>query len=158
MTIKTSQVTNRRELRFESFGDILLDVEGILGRSHRTLGNWSAAQIVEHLALTFRCAVDGSEYKANIVFRSLSPLVKKKTLSQAMTPGLTMPSGMRPDFYPDEAVEEQTALEHLKYEIERYQDAEELAKHVVFGKLKRHEWDQLHFRHAEMHLSFIVLD
>jgi hypothetical protein len=30
--------------------------------------------------------------------------------------------------------------------------------HGFFGKLTHQQWDQLHMRHAELHLSFLVTD
>ncbi len=40
-------------------------------------------------------------------------------------------------------------IDRLNREPQRYPSP-------VFGKMTKEEWDQLHLRHAEMHLSFYV--
>ena len=43
----------RRSLRYQSFGEVMSDVERLL-EGHDTVGNWSLAQICRHLAVVMR--------------------------------------------------------------------------------------------------------
>ncbi len=45
---------------------------------------------------------------------------------------------------------------NLRQAIHRLQTEEKRAPNPVLGKLTREEWDRLHCRHAELHLSFLV--
>ncbi len=47
--IETKKVTDRRTLSFRSLDDIQADVEALDGSAIRTTGNWTAAQIVQHV-------------------------------------------------------------------------------------------------------------
>ena len=53
-------------------------------------------------------------------------------------------------------VSTQDGLDQLRTQIERLNREAKRAPSPVFGKMTREEWDQLHLRHAEMHLSFYV--
>jgi hypothetical protein len=58
--VKTSRVTDRRELQFSSMPDILDDVEYLAsGDPPRTTGNWSGGQIVQHVAMLINFSIDG---------------------------------------------------------------------------------------------------
>ena len=63
--IDTGKVAGRRELHFNSLDDILADVDRLASsREIRTLGNWSAGQIFEHVARVMDKSIDGSEQPA----------------------------------------------------------------------------------------------
>jgi hypothetical protein len=47
-------------------------------------------------------------------------------------------------------------LNELRAAIDRLNREPKRAPSPVFGKMTREEWDQLHLRHAELHLSFFV--
>ena len=65
-----------------------------------------------------------------------------------------MPPGMARHLAPKEPASISEAVEALSAAIERLKIEETRHPHPVFGRLTRHEWDLLHMRHAEMHLSF----
>lgn len=156
MSANAAKVPGRRELHFESVDDILAEAEQVMGKPHRAVGNWTAAQILEHLALAFNRSVDGSDYRPPFFVRWLASLLKRPILNRPMRSGFKMPKAMRPDFMPPDNATEENALEELRASFNRYQSAAELAPNVALGKLSREEWDKLHMRHAEMHLGFIV--
>ena len=69
-----------------------------------------------------------------------------------------MPAAMEPDFMPPDEVSIGDGVAALRSAIERFKSANdsELQPSMAFGKMTRDEYNQLHMRHAEMHLSFIV--
>jgi FPC/CPF motif-containing protein YcgG len=50
------------------------------------------------------------------------------------------------------------ALQRLRNAVARLQNERMTAKHPVLGQLNHDEWNQLHLRHAELHLSFVTTD
>jgi hypothetical protein len=156
MAVKTGKVAGRRTLHFDSIEDIVRDAEQIVGQPHRTLGNWSAAQIIEHIAKTMTGAVDGVQGRPPFYIRWFAPLMKNGVLNKPMSPGFTLPKQLHADFMPANDAEEQKALENLRSAFERYKAAASLKPNVIFGRFTREEWDKLQKRHSEMHLSFIV--
>lgn len=156
MAVATKTVTGRRELHFESIQDILADAEQLASNEVECLGNWSCGQIFDHLAKTFKATVDGVSFRAPWYIRLCAPLMKKKFLTKSMPAGFQFPERMRPDFEPADPVSTEDGLNHLREAIHRYQSAPNRAPHVVFGNMTNEEWDQLHCRHSELHLSFAV--
>jgi hypothetical protein len=53
----------------------------------------------------------------------------------------------------DDAIAGLAAMERA---VARLRQTHVRAPHPLFGSLSAEEWDQLHMRHSEMHLSFIV--
>jgi hypothetical protein len=59
-TIETAKVVGRRMLRFETLDDIARDVETLAAANEiKTLGNWTAGQLLQHLAIVMNSAIDG---------------------------------------------------------------------------------------------------
>src|SRR5918993_253783 len=54
---RTAVTPGRRTLRYESFDEVMTDVERLL-EGHRTVGNWSLDRIYHHLAAVLRRHVD----------------------------------------------------------------------------------------------------
>ena len=58
--IKTVNVTDRRDLHFSTMKNLLDDVEQLdEAPSRRATGNWTAAQIVQHVAKLIEFSIDG---------------------------------------------------------------------------------------------------
>jgi hypothetical protein len=55
-----------------------------------------------------------------------------------------------------ERQDSQTGLAELRRAVGRLHDEIDRAPHPVLGELSLDEWDSLHLRHAEMHMSFLV--
>jgi len=156
MTINTKQVTGRRELHFESIDNVVHDAEQITSGDAKSLGNWTPGQILQHLALSMNNAVDGVPFKAPLFIRLIAPLFKKSFLTKPMPPGFKMPKQMEPKFMPLEDVSTEQGLAALREAAERFKSATSFEPNAALGKLTREQQHQLQFRHAEMHLSFIV--
>lgn len=152
----TTEVARRRTLHFASYQQMLDDVHAMAGRPTRHLGNWSLGQICEHLAKAMEYAVDGAPFTVPWYLRLAGPLVKNRVLTRPLKPGFKLPKSAAA--YLPSNTDAATGIARLEAAIARYQQTAELKPHSVLGHLSRDEWDQLNFRHAEMHLSFIVPD
>lgn len=152
--VDSTRVVGRRTLHFSSYDDVLADVRAMNSRPTRHLGNWTLGEICDHLAKAIEYAVDGAPFKAAWFLRALGPLLKKRFLSRPMKPGFRLPKSAA--VYLPEDKDASAGIVRLEKAIQRYRDSDSLKPHSIFGPLSRAEYDQLNFRHAEMHLSFIV--
>ena len=71
------------------------------------------------------------------------------------SPGITLPKDSEAVMYPPVS-SPQDALEMLRRAVERTKTQRMSARHPAFGALTHEQWVQLHLRHAELHLSFVV--
>ncbi|REK05453.1 MAG: DUF1569 domain-containing protein [Planctomycetota bacterium] len=152
--VETAQVSGRRELHFDSYQEILDDVHRLASGPTKHLGNWSLGQCCEHLAKGMEYAVDGASFKASWILRLVGPLLKNRLITRPMKPGFKLPKNATP-YLPGES-DDSVGIARLEKAIERMQNVTGPKPHVFLGAMTREEWDQLHFRHAEMHLSFIL--
>ncbi|MFN5799080.1 MAG: DUF1569 domain-containing protein, partial [Planctomyces sp.] len=84
MPVNPRHVQGRRELTFHSLQQVLDDVEQLAASpATRTLGNWSLAQLLNHLALTMNGSIDGFSVQAPWFIRLLAPLFKQSALKKS---------------------------------------------------------------------------
>ncbi len=152
--IETKKVTDRRGLNFRSLDDIQADVEALDGSAIRTTGNWTAAQIVQHVADVITLSVDGFGFKLALLLRVLGRLLRSHALSKPMRPGFNVPPAMRARLPSDQLPFEQ-AVASFRETIGRAKSERMTKASPLLGAMTHEEWEQLHCRHAEMHFSFI---
>ena len=153
--VNTKTVAGRRELRFESFDEVLADAERLAGMEIRTLGNWSYGQILRHLARSIDAMIDGAPFSFPAPLQwVMRILMKKKFLSKTLTPGFKLPKSAG-RLQPEETTVEE-GLAELRIAVERTKTESQRAPHGGFGKIPNDECDQFQLRHAEMHMSFVV--
>jgi hypothetical protein len=152
--VDSTRVTGRRTVHFDSYEELLADVHQMNAQPSRYLGNWSLGQVCEHLAKAIEYMVDGAPFRAPWVIRTVGPWIKKRIISRPMKPGFRLPKSAAA--YLPENSDAAVGIARLEQAIERYRQAAVLKPHSIFGTMTREEVDQLNFRHAEMHLSFIV--
>ncbi len=121
----------------------------------RTLGNHTYPQILKHLALIMHGSIDGIDSKAPWIVRLIMPLFKKRILSKTMSAGFKLPADAEGMLWP-EASSLAEALDDFRKGIHRLQTESKREPSPFLGKLTREEWDQLHLRHAELHMGFVV--
>lgn len=149
----------RRELHYDSLDAFLNDAEHVARVKHHTVGKWTYAQIIDHLAKTMRCGFDGFGFRAPWFVRYLiAPLIKNSFLIKPMKPGFKLPRKLAAVILPADDVALQPALESLRQVIARGKRETPKAEHPAFGKLASQEWTSLNLRHAELHMSFVVPD
>lgn len=156
MTVNPKTVPGRRDLTFHSLDDVLEDVEQFAALSTvRTLGNWSFDRLLAHLAMTFRGSIDGFQTQAPFWIRLIAPFFKKRVISSPLRPGIRLPKSAEADAYPA-AGSLQSALDDFRCSVQRAKSERMDKPHPAFGRMTHNEWLQLHLRHCEMHLSFVV--
>ncbi len=147
----------RRRVQYADLDDLLADAERLVDLQAPTTGNWSVGQILEHLALVMDKSIDGFEtpplpWVVRLVFRLF---LKKKILNRPMQPGLKLPKRAEQEIVVD-SIDERKALAHLKQAVQRLKTETDRKPSPILGRLSVDEWNRLHVRHAEMHMSFIA--
>jgi len=149
-----TEPSTRRELRFESLDEVLADVEILVSGGHRTVGNWTLAQILTHLQKTFDASIDGFGFESNWLIRKvLGPLFKKRFLTKPLPAGFKLPKSASA-ILPDSHVALEESFAKFQKAIARLKCDKPSAPHPGLGKLTPTEWNNLHLRHSELHLSF----
>jgi hypothetical protein len=144
----------RRPLHFNSIDEILAELD-ILKRGPRTTtGAWSGGQNFEHLARFVDCSLDGFPMTLPWWMRLAGRLFKKKALQGPFPAGYKNKGAAADAFHPGETNWED-GMAHYRRSLARLKSESQRHPSPLFGDLARDEWDQLHCRHAELHLSFI---
>src|SRR5262245_1845317 len=98
--INTRSVRNRRTVRLATIGDLLAEVDQVVlaasaGRV-RPLGNWSAAQVLQHLAKLIEFSFDGFPFRYPWPWRLASRLIGlvswRGLVALAFRPGFENPA------------------------------------------------------------------
>lgn len=156
MGVKTNSICGRRPLRFDSYGDLLLDAELLVLGDVVLLGNWTLGQILCHLALSMHASIDGLAVDVpwwrQMLMRAR---YRRQLLSGPMPAGLNLPAEAAELLQSGPASAEE-GLAALREAIERLSFETERARHPLLGEMNLDEWDSFHLRHAELHLSFAL--
>lgn len=155
MAVDTRKVQNRRKLHFTTIADILNDVEHLNQGKVKVLGNWSGGQILRHLAFVMNGSIDGVPMRFAWPLRLLGRVFKRRILTKGMTPGFAL-KGQAANMLVPAATSWEEGLEIFRQAAHRQQTETKREPSPFFGPMTRDEWDQLHCRHAELHLSFLV--
>lgn len=153
---KTKLVEGRRTLAFTSMRQVLSDAQsfGAAGPS-QALGNWTAGQIVDHVAILIDYSVEGFPPDANPgwLAKLIGPFFKTMLTEKSMKPGFTLPAKMSALL--PKIREWGPALAHLERSIAAFERSSDFKPSPFVGPLTREEWTKLHLRHAELHFSFM---
>lgn len=156
MAVNTKKVSGRRKLRYESYQDLLNDAERLAAGELRTLGNWSLGQTLGHLARVMDMSIDGSDLKAPWLARlAVRLFFRQRFLKGPIPAGIRLNRAARDALVPP-PMSSQAGLAELRRAIERLRHETDRAPHPVLGELSLDEWDSLHLRHSEMHMSFMA--
>ena len=151
----TASATQRRELHFDSLDEVLAEAERLAAANEvATHGNWSLGQILMHLARAVDLSIDGADFKVPFFVRLIGPLMKRRIMKK-MPSGFKLSPAAAKKLAPADATTTENGLAALRRAIERLSETDERKPHVVFGATTREEWNQIHLRHAEMHMSFV---
>ena len=153
--VVTSKVIGRRTVRYESFDELLAEVEQFANLPTRTLGNWSVGQIYKHMALAIDAIIHGDPFSVTAPVQwLLRVFLKKRMLTRTLDPGFQLPkkaASMIPA-----PISTAEGLDLLRAAVRRIQSTDTRSLHGGFCKITNEEWDAFQFRHCEMHMSFIV--
>ncbi len=135
-----------------------IDALETAGNAHlETTGNWTPAQIVEHLARAVEASLDGFNIKLPLMLRIMKPLIRW----QMLRTGFNVKSGIKlsgdavDKFVPSPDTELGPAIEHLRKTLDRTANEQYIAASPIMGPMTSEQWKTLHLRHAEMHLGFV---
>ena len=157
-TVKTSGVRDRRPLRFDTFERMWADVERIVASERagtlRRTGNWSVGQNFGHLAAFIDFAYDGYPKRPPLLIRLVIKPMKRKFLHGSLPAGVKIP-GAEGGTWGIEPLSLDEGLRRLRAAWDRLRASPPTKPNPIFGPLTHDEWQQLHLRHAELHLSFL---
>ena len=110
------------------------DAEQIAAGQYETTGNWSYAQILDHLAKNMNFSIDGYPRLAPWPIRVVAGALKKKSaLTETPKPGFKLPKGASA-VLPRDDVAVETVLAEFKAAIERLENESATASHPLYGK------------------------
>lgn len=150
----------RRELRFGTLAEAVVDAERLLERGYDRAGNWSLAQCCDHLALWLTYPLDGFPKVPLPV--SVAFWVMRKTVGRRMLAGFLrdgMPPG-RPTLSASVVPpggDDAAAVDRFRAAATRYvgHDGPQRPSPLL-GELTRDEGLAVQAGHAAHHLSFLV--
>jgi hypothetical protein len=157
MPIDTGKASNRRKLHFDNLDDLLKDVDRLNQGKVKTLGNWSSGQILKHLTIIMNGSIDGFPVRFAWPLRFFGWLMKNRILSKTMPPGFQL-KGRAGELFLPPPTSWDDGLLGFRQAIHRLQTDGTREPSPFLGVMTREQWDQLHCRHAELHLSFLVPD
>jgi len=144
----------RRKPKFESYEDIIREIEELEKIGYSRLGNWSLGQICEHLGFYFKGSLEGFEFKAPWIIRILVGKPFRWWLMRRE--GYPDNSQTVPQSVPPENVDDHEAVMKIKELLSRLSSAKELHPSGLFGELTLDQWRMMHLHHAGHHLGFLV--
>lgn len=171
----------RRSLTIATLDDLAREVDRVEqaarpeGEGLRVTGNWSAGQIMIHIARLIERSMDGfgalpvSEHPIPAGLRAIAAkaqragdvaaerALRERVLAGPMVaggPSAALPGEIDP---PVQAWTHDGAA-HLRSVLGRIRAGHPMDKpSPTMGRLSQEEWKALNLRHAELHLSFIIL-
>lgn len=155
MTRINTKRADKRPIRFESFDDILADMESI-ERSHnagtlRTSGNWGPGQIFAHLAKTMDMSIDGADFKIPTPLKLVAKVLRGRFLTKGLMPGFNAPVSLDPG-----DVTFDDGISMLRDRIAKVQSGTQMTQDSpVLGRMSHDDWVKLHLRHSELHMGFV---
>ncbi|MEO1235613.1 MAG: DUF1569 domain-containing protein [Planctomycetota bacterium] len=155
MAVNTKQADHRK-LHFETLDEVFAEADRVTSAPHRVTGNWTAAQIVHHVAFTIGMNNRGIDLTIPLPMRVFGRTLKLFGLHvKPINPGIRPPAKVAAAFAPPPDVTLDAALQKLRDEVAY---AKEHGMHFpspLFGKLKPNDAVKVHCRHAELHFGFI---
>lgn len=151
---------HHRQMRFVSIDDVLAelgrirqaDLEGRL----ETSGNWTAGQILAHLAAWIDYGYTGYPVKTPPFPVSwLLRWMGKRILKHGMKPGVRIP-GVKEGTFGQEEISVAEGVERLQKALLRLKQGEPCSfDSPAFGPMSHEDRIRLNLKHAELHLGFM---
>jgi hypothetical protein len=155
MAVATGSVTGRRQLQFDTLDDMLADVEHLNKGQVNAIGNWSPGQVLGHLTIIMTGSMDGFKNRPPWIIRLLGKVMKRRILTKPMSAGFSLPPKALEELWPG-PTEWADGVTRFREAVRRLKTEEKRVPSPFMGAMTRAEWDQLHCRHAALHLSFLV--
>ena len=156
MLVDTKSVQGRRDLNFGSLDEVVSRCRTTGYIAQREGSGYSpSSPLLSHLTTAINGSIEGISVKAPWYMRLVARLMKGRILRNKLSPGLRLPKAAEAALFPA-AGSPHAALEGLRAAVRRTHTEQMIAPHPAPGKLTHEEWTQMHLRHAELHLSFVV--
>ena len=159
----TADAKQRRPLSLQSLQS-LRDHLWVLQTAHdagrlRRLGKHDPGPIFDHLARAMARSYDGFPVVVAWWLRLLGPWIKRRILAKPFKPGFILPLRVERVVW-DDTVSFDEGLQSLRAQLDRFSDpaTEPSQPHPIFGKMTPRDWEVYHARHAELHMSFLIVD
>jgi len=150
----------KRQLKYQSFDEMLEDVESLQRDGYVSHGNWTLGQACGHVADWMRFPMDGFP-KPPLPMRAMfwlmkvtvAPGMKRKILAEGFKGG--MPTA--PQTVPAaDSITDQHGVDKLKQTVERLQAWDkELIPSPLFGPMDKDTQVKVSLLHAEHHFGFL---
>ncbi|MCB0354397.1 MAG: DUF1569 domain-containing protein [Bdellovibrionales bacterium] len=152
---------NRRRLDFQSFDEVLTDVQNLYSLGYEKIGQWSLAENLEHLRRTMESATEPRSFGVPAPIRFLLRLVilPKILKGRRMKSGLQTASGLIPeaDRPSSASMDDETERKRFVEAVNTFRNHQgEYLPNPAFGRISRSQWEQLQLVHCSHHLSFLV--
>lgn len=152
----TTKTANRRTISYASLQEVVDDATRLVAADASTTGGWTKGQIFEHLARTMDGSLDGFSFTFPFPVRVIGKyFFKPRFFKHGMSPGFKLKGPSKQALAPD-PLADQEGLEHLKKSVQRLETESQRHVSPVLGEMTREEWNKLHLRHSELHMSFIA--
>jgi hypothetical protein len=159
MAVDVRRVTERRKVHFSNVDELLADAERLVkleGEGKvQPLGNMSLGQALGHLALWMHASIDGIPMDAPPLLKLGARMFKKSILSKPIPAGFKLPPDAEAKLVPSAAMTATDGFNKLSAAVARLLRDHRREPSPMLGTLTVDEWDQLHLRHAELHLGFM---
>jgi hypothetical protein len=146
--------------------DLAAEVERVVAAAQaggvRPLGNWSAAQVLQHLGRLIEFSYDGFPFRYPWRLRCAARLLRllswRWLVALAFRPGYRNPPSAAA-LEPDAAVTLDAAAAYLRGQVGRIRRGERMLQaSPAEGPITHEQWVYAHLRHAELYLSFLQLE
>lgn len=158
MPIDTTKVQGRRTLKFATLDDVLADLDTFSQSPPRAIGNWTPGQILKHLTVPMIWCLDGAPIRAPWYVRTIGWFMKTRFIANPMPVGFKLSADFARHLEPAEAVSWEEGMQAIRTAIARMKAEPQRHPSPFLGELTPEQWVMLHCRHAELHLSFLVVE
>ena len=140
--------------------DIVHEAEAIVRARHvEELGNWTPGQIFQHLAKAVQSSIRESEALLPLWRRLIARIAKPFLLRYGLPSGVQIERASKTaakEFLPENVIANEDGLLQLQQAIAEVNQQDMNARHNLFGNMTPRDWEMMHCRHAELHLSFLL--
>ncbi|QDV23865.1 DUF1569 domain-containing protein [Aureliella helgolandensis] len=154
----TTILDRRMDLRYSDLGAACADVVRLRDGGYVLVGNWSLAQILDHLNMSMQMTIDGAEFKFPALLRPVMKMMFMPTLRTGKPSKLRgkAPKQLQPAIDLDEGAcaDRFFALANTLMNL----STTFVTHYPMLGRLNREQWLLLQQWHAAHHLSFVVPD
>lgn len=146
--------TKQRELSFDTYADVIVEIELLETVDYEKLANWNLGQICHHLSYYQKGALDGFGFDLPwLVKYFIGKPMKRKTFKtgRMKAGGQTLKQSVAND-----SIDDAAAIHECKEQLRLLESAETLQPSPLYGEMTIEEWKRLLLIHAAHHLGFLV--